>query len=39
LVIAARHLYRIAGIADIDKLNPFDHPTGVNIKTGYDSFR
>jgi hypothetical protein len=38
LVLAPRHLYRIASVTDIDELDAFDHATGVHVETGDDTF-
>jgi hypothetical protein len=38
LIVAARDLDWIAGIADIDELDAFDHAPGIDVETGDDPF-
>jgi hypothetical protein len=37
MVVDARDLNRVSGIAQIDKINPFDHAAGLNIEAWNDS--
>jgi hypothetical protein len=37
LVVAARHLDRVAGIADVDEAHALDDPAGVDVQAGDDA--
>ena len=38
LLVAARHLDRIAGVAQVEEVDPLDDPAAIDVETGDDAF-